>query len=232
MSDYATLTLVKSRLGIADTDTASDAALGVIITAASRAIDRWCKRADNAFTGQTQTRVYDVPETLAGPLRYVKEWGVDEGGGSVISGVGVPTGVTSIIDIEPLLSVTSVATDENADGVFETAWLATDYNLLPINAALDGRPYRQIRTADGGAQQFPVGHQRLQIVGSWGEASLVPNLIQEACILTVNRWFKRMDAPFGVIGDSTMGMMHVTAADPDVIGMLDDAGYVDHWFLA
>lgn len=231
MTDYTTLPVLKGRLGI--TDSNDDAALSALITAASNAVDRWCKRGFGGFVGSVETRIYDVLGTMAGPLRLQRDVGVGSANGFI---VGVPTGYTSYIDLDPLLSVTQVATDEDGDGIFETVWAGTgtppDYTLLPLNAPLDGQPYRAIRTTQGGAHQFPVGTGRLQIAGTWGEAVAVPPIIQEATILTVIRWFKRKDAPFGITGDLTLGVVKLSKADPDVQRMLEDAGYVDYWFFA
>ncbi|MHB8409838.1 MAG: phage head-tail connector protein [Acidiferrobacterales bacterium] len=226
MTDYTTLATVKTRLGI--TDTNDDTTLSTLITAASNAVDRWCKRAFGGFVGSVEARVFDVHATMAGPLRVARSTG-DFGGGGFI--VGIPTGFTSIVEIDPLLSVTAVATDTSGNGVYDTTWLTTDYNLMPPNAALDGLPYRQIRSSEQGAQQFPVGQRRLQITGTWGEATATPPVIQEATILTVVRWFKRKDAPFGITGDLALGVVKLSPMDPDVKRMLEDAGYVDYWFF-
>lgn len=229
MTDYSTTAVLKQRLGISDTN--DDARFAQLITAASNAVDRWCKRSFGGFVGAIETRVYDVPGTMAGPLRVRR---ADYGAGGFT--IGVPTGYTSYIDLDPLLSATQVATDEDGDGLFETVWAGTgtppDYTLLPLNAAADGQPFRAIRTTQGGAHQFPVGTGRLQIAGTWGEAVTVPPIIQEATILTAIRWFKRKDAPFGITGDLALGVVKLSKMDPDVQRMLEDGGYVDAWFFA
>jgi len=227
MTDYTSLSVLKARLSIADTN--DDTTLAALITAASNAVDRWCKRPMGGFAGAVESRVFDVQATIAGPLRVARDVGIGTGSGFI---VGVPTGYTSIVDIDPLLSVTAVATDTQANGVYDTTWLTTDYNLMPPNAALDGLPYRQIRASEQGAQQFPIGQRRLQISGTWGEATTTPPLIQEAVILTAVRWFKRRDAPFGITGDLALGVVKLSPMDPDVQRMLQDAGYVDYWLFA
>ena len=226
MADYTTLATVHDRLGIVDTN--DDTKLGLYITAASRAVDAWCQRPDNAFVSQSQTRVYDVPSRMMVTTPYTRDvtltnaqaTGYWSSGTVATLDVGWPLG---------LLTVTSVATDADYDNDFETVWATTDYDLLPINAALDNQPYRTFRVLPTGANQLPVGVRTLQIVGTWGEYAAAPPVIQEATILVVNRWFKRKDTPFGVMGDPAIGMMHIAAVDPDVIGMLDDAGFVKRW---
>ena len=227
MTDYTNTVVLKARLGI--TDSNDDATLAALITAASNAVDRWCKRPFGGFAGAVESRIFDVHTTIAGPLQVARSTG-DFGGGGFI--VGIPTGYTTIVDIDPLQSVTAVATDTQGNGVYDTTWLSTDYNLMPPNAPLDGLPYRQIRASEQGAQQFNIGQRRLQITGTWGEATTTPPLIQEAVILTAIRWFKRKDAPFGITGDLALGVVRLSPADPDVTRMLQDAGYVDYWFFA
>jgi len=227
VTDYTSTTVLKARLGI--TDTNDDTTLAALITAASNAVDRWCKRPMGGFAGSVEARVFDVHTTIAGPLRVARDVGIGTGSGFI---VGIPTGYTSIVDIDPLLSVTAVATDTQANGVYDTTWITTDYNLMPPNAALDGLPYRQIRASEQGAQQFPIGQRRLQITGTWGEATTTPPLIQEAVILTAIRWFKRKDSPLGVMGDPAIGIVKLSVLDPDVIAMLKESGYVEYWFFA
>lgn len=83
-----------------------------------------------------------------------------------------------------LLSVTTLATDADADGVYETTWAPTDYALEPANAAQEQRPYWAICTRYGGHYAFPAGVQRgVQVSGSWGWWTAVPAVVQEACLL-------------------------------------------------
>lgn len=42
--------------------------------------------------------------------------------------------------VDDLVSVTSLATDQDGDLVYETAWAAGDYVLYPYNAALESVP--------------------------------------------------------------------------------------------
>ena len=230
MTDYTDIATLKQRGFIQDTQ--HDTTLSALITAASRAIDRLCLRPDNGFVGQTQTRVYDVLPIIAGPVHVVRESGI-YGVGEFTA--GVPQSTISVVDLDPLLSATSVATDEDGDGTFETMWSATgsppDYDLLPVNAALNGKPYRQIRNLIGGQRQFPVGERRLQIVGTWGEAVSAPPVIAEATLLLAARWYERRTAPFGVSPDMGAGSIKLPAIDPDIETMLCRAGYVDQWFF-
>lgn len=231
MADYCTLASLKSRVGIADTT--HDAVLAEEITAASRAIDRWCSRPDNGFVAQTGTRYLDVPATAFGALRPAplqSNYTTD-----AFSGVYLPSRQGAVIDLPPLLSVTSVKTDPTGDGSFSTTWLATDYDLLPLNAPLDGNPYRAIRARQNGTQRFVVGPKTLQIVGSWGEAATVPPAVNRACLLYAYRLFKRNETPYGVINDFTAeagGAVRIPSMDPDIKQLLFEAGYLEVWAIA
>jgi hypothetical protein len=82
-----------------------------------------------------------------------------------------------------LLSVTTLATDANGDGVYETTWtVATDYWLGPRNAPLDGEPYICInRTSYSGRFSFPAYPDAVQVTGKFGYCTLanVPPQIRE-----------------------------------------------------
>jgi hypothetical protein len=48
---------------------------------------------------------------------------------------------------EDIVSVTSIAIDQDGDRTYETALAATDWELWPYNAALNGKPYLEIHIA-------------------------------------------------------------------------------------
>lgn len=119
-----------------------------------------------------------------------------------------------------LLSVTALATDTAGDRTWSTTWATTDYDLLPLNAALDGEPYTMIETAPNGRYAFPRSPKSLQIAGSFGYAATTPALVREATLLQAARLFKRKDSPFGVMGSPELGMMRISRLDPDVQQLL------------
>lgn len=126
----------------------------------------------------------------------------------------------SVLDVDDLASLTTLATDHDGDGVYETTWDSDDYVLEPYNAALDGRPYTRIRVAPGGRYGFPTTRRGVKIVGKFGW-STVPKPVCEAAILLSARLFKRKDAVFGVTGSAEMGqMMVIPKLDPDVAMLL------------
>ena len=119
---------------------------------------------------------------------------------------------------DDIISVTSLKTDDDNDGTFETTWSASDYHKYPLNAGEDGRPYTRIETSGYGNYSFPLGVKRaVQIVGSFGYSAAAPKPVAEACKLQTIRLFKRKDAPFGVIagGEFNQGMT-IPDLDQDV----------------
>ncbi len=76
---------------------------------------------------------------------------------------------------EDIVSITTLQTDEDGDGVFENTWtIDDDYVLLPHNAALDGDCYNKIQIASNGAYRFPANrHSSVKIVGKFGHATSV-----------------------------------------------------------
>lgn len=115
-----------------------------------------------------------------------------------------------------IVSVTTLATDATGNRTYAQAWAATDFDLLPANAALTDEPYTRIQTTPMGLYQFPTLTNSVRITGRWGWP-VTPAPVNEACLLQCERVFKRRDAPFGVTGSSEMGqLMVIPRLDPDV----------------
>jgi hypothetical protein len=77
-----------------------------------------------------------------------------------------------------LISVTSLKTDEDRDGVFELTWSSDDYLLYPQNAEPQqpwGRPYSRalVNPATGTRAAFPAGKSTVEITGKWGFREVV-----------------------------------------------------------
>lgn len=128
--------------------------------------------------------------------------------------------------VNDLVSVTTLETDNDRDGVFEVTWTAADYLLWPYNAALDGLPYAKIEafgpstgsgagSATGG---FPIGPRGVKVTGKFGWPA-VPKPIKEACLLQSARLYMRKDAVFGVIGNDQM-FEKIPGVDPDVAKLI------------
>lgn len=133
---------------------------------------------------------------------------------------------------DDLLSITTLKTDDDDDGTYETTWTTSDYDLTPINASLESKPYRAIEVDSNSTLSFPTGVKNgVQIVGKFGYSSAyglsAPAPIRQACLMIAHRLWKRKDAVFGVAGSSGVGVVTVVAsvqADND-IQLLLDSGY-------
>ena len=191
-TDYATLANVKAELEIESGDTTWDSVLTRMITEASRLIDRWTKRQAGGFTGQTQTKTLTSDSAR-------RLW--------------LP---------EPLISVTTLETDEDGDRTYETTWAVTDYRLVP----LEGPPFTRIEVDSiNGIYSFPTHEAGIQIEGSWGEAATAPEPIERATILQVARLKARLNTPEGVAGSDEGGFIQIGELDPDVKSILRSGGY-------
>lgn len=78
-----------------------------------------------------------------------------------------------------------IKTDDDADGVFETTWPSTAYELHPVNGKLNGEtwPYFRIEAVD--TSYFPINTGRsvsVQVTARWGWAT-VPDAVKLAAMI-------------------------------------------------
>lgn len=116
-----------------------------------------------------------------------------------------------------LVSVTTIKTDDNDDGAFETTWDAADYALRPFNAVVDGKPYQSIQTRNG--KMFPRHSEGVEIAGTFGYP-VVPPQVQRATLLWAARLFGRKDTLFGLAAPNEFGPTRITWNDRDVATLL------------
>jgi len=136
-------------------------------------------------------------QTSAGTVRYYTAVNADE------------------LLIDDCVTLTAVVTDNGADRTYAYTWTATDYDLLPENAAAANEAYTLLATAPGGDYRLPVGVTKgVKLTGTWGWPA-VPDEIKQACLLRAAWLFKRKDTPLGVAGSSDLGMIRVGRWDPD-----------------
>lgn len=132
-----------------------------------------------------------------------------------------------VLDVQDFYDDASliIATDDNADGIFETAWVASDYQLEPLNAEALGRPWRHLVAVD--VRRWPVGgpRARVEVTAKWGWAE-VPPQVKEATLIQAARVFARAQSPLGVAGNAEFGAIRMLASrlDPDVQVLLDEGG--------
>jgi hypothetical protein len=132
---------------------------------------------------------------------------------------------TRRLRINDAAAVTAVATDKDGDGVFETAWAAGDYQLLPLNpsAAPETLPFSEIWAIGTLTFPPPVYAKRLgrvQVTGTWGWP-VVPDAVVQSTLLLANRLVKRKESPEGVSGFDEFGVIRISARDdPDAVRYL------------
>ena len=190
-------TLADYKVEIGETDAANDVRHATDLEDASRVIDALCRRPAGWFAAVTATT-----RTF-----------------------DVPAGTGPSLLVPPLWSITTLKTDEDGDRTFEVTWSAAlDYRLYP----LDGPPYSEIRIDDvNGRYSWPGGDARVQIVGAWGETEAgAPLPIQRATKLLASRYRSRPNTPEGIAAGGE-NMMALGAADPDIIAILRDGGYIN-----
>jgi hypothetical protein len=125
---------------------------------------------------------------------------------------------------DDIQSITTLKTDEDGDGTYETTWALTDYRLQPLNRVANITPATWLETKPNGQHFFPLQSGSVEITGKFGFCLLanVPDIIKEACYIQSHRVWSRKDAPFGVTGSAGMGqVMAITKLDPDVELMLE-----------
>lgn len=193
---YCTLNEVKSAARI--TDNTDDVLLENCVEAASRRIDGFVNR----FFYQINATIslYLTDTNVVGPYSYNQY----------------------TLSIPDLYSITTLKSDDDGDGTFETTWTQnTDYRLEPLDTVLQTRPYNKIIAI--GAKSFPVIFQPpmpgMQVQGVWGWPA-IPDDVREAAIIMSLRLFSRYNSPLGVLGFGEMGAVTVRAVDPDIREML------------
>lgn len=116
------------------------------------------------------------------------------------------------LQVPDLVSITSLATSPDGDGLYGTTWAPTDYQLLPYDAPWkygEPWPYTAIRPA--GYLTFPIitssGYgriDRVQITGVWGWPR-VPVAVRQAAAIYTNDLLKLGGMAFGVAGYGDYG---------------------------
>jgi hypothetical protein len=123
------------------------------------------------------------------------------------------------VEVDDLANGTvTITTATDADGVFDTVWKTTDYQLEPLNGVLDGIawPYTNIRAVGDYLWPITGGEALIKVQGTFGWP-YTPIAIKQACIIQSSRIYKRLDSPLGVAGFGDLGAIRVSRdLDPDV----------------
>jgi hypothetical protein len=125
---------------------------------------------------------------------------------------------TGQVWIDDLATLTSFATDSNADNTWATTWVEnTDFTLNPYNASSLGWPYTSIELHTSSNYAFVWTSRGVRVVGRFGWPS-VPDDIKVATVLQAHRWLKRQrQNPYSVAGFGVDGAtVRIPSVDPDI----------------
>lgn len=157
-------------------DAVDDAVLTIAVKAATDGINHHCRRQFHAATEATARKARATSTELV---------------------------ITADFHSEQNLVV---ASDDDGDGVFETTWAASDYELEPLDGIVDGVegfPFWRIRAV--GDKRFPL-HRRagVRVTALWGWAE-VPSGVVSAAYIIAEDVARLKDTAFGVGGYSEYG---------------------------
>ncbi len=97
-------------------------------------------------------------------------------------------------------------TDDDDDGVFETTWAASDYELRPRNGirnGLPGWPYYEIAAV--GSRRFPCTRRAsVEVTAQWGWDA-VPDNVHQACLELASSIYAMRHSRLGVAGSDQFG---------------------------
>lgn len=134
----------------------------------------------------------------------------------------------SVIFIEDLAPTpTPVVKWAASPGNFTSTWVAgQDYDLQPLNASADGRPYTVLRTYSWVAGPQSLPYANIQITGRWGWPTIPSQVPQATVILASKLLVRTRQAPFGIVtaGGDVGVAMRIASTDPDVRALLEDLG--------
>lgn len=127
-----------------------------------------------------------------------------------------------IVDIDDLVSLTTLKTTDDDTQTFDITWSASDYQLEPLNGVVDGMPTPYTRIRAIGDYTFPLleGEASVQIAGVFG-FNAVPDEVNYATMIQASKLYKRKDSPLGVISGEYGAMRVGVRLDPQVSELVD-----------
>lgn len=204
MADYVTAAEIKAAMPDVFSGSTHDALLATLATRASRLIDGLMGWGEDGF---------DAPATATD--RYYAGSGLD------------------YLYIDPCVEVPAVAVKVNETASSYTAWTAdTDFIAA---AGSQARPqfnagyYTLLLVLPGVAKTFTESSRAktVKVTGKWGRTASPPEIIKQAVIVQVGRWFKRGQSAFqDTAGMPDLGTLQYTKdLDPDIKRILLSSGY-------
>jgi len=110
----------------------------------------------------------------------------------------------TLVFIDDLLSIVALRTDEDGDGVAETAWAAEDYVLQPYNAT----PKLWAEATDPPRRLFPLQRGAVEVEGTFGycPTGAHPEPVKVAALIIASRLFRAGETGFyGSPGSPDLG---------------------------
>ena len=211
---YATAAELRTQIEkVGTTGSGSDAALGVLLDAASQTIDRYCNRLDGFLSSAIAT------------VRYY-------------SGRGKP-----YLLIDECTAITAVAVKDSGTDTTYTAWAATDWQAAsgsPKDPDWNRLPYDMIVVLPTGnyaiftsgafvtkrgfrpTSDVMRGIPTVSVTANWGYAATIPPAIKGACIALSSRWYKQGQAAWAdTLTSPELGQMIYRKENTDIRMMLD-----------
>lgn len=126
------------------------------------------------------------------------------------------------VEIDDMISLTSLQTMSDDDQVYDTTWASDDYQLEPLNGIVDGiaQPYSHIRAIGDYTFLTLAGEATIKVTAVWGW-SAIPIQVTQATVIQASRIFKRLDSPLGIISGELGSMRVGSRLDPDVAQLVD-----------
>lgn len=181
---YVPLAELKDYLSIPTNKTSLDEALSSSLSSATEEIERYCNRQFNSASTAT-ARIFE-PSTQT--LVHVDDFSTTAG---------------LVVEL-----------DVSGTGTFSTTVAPADYELFPYNGVADGQPgwpFYQIAMTNSVWLPNPYASRRrgtVRVTAKWGW-SKVPAPVQQACLIMAAETYRMKDAPFGVAGMDTFGIIRV-----------------------
>jgi len=126
--------------------------------------------------------------------------------------------------VDDVTEVVSVKSDFDGDGTFEQTWTeGVDFDWLPENAELDGKPFTWVVRRPRGRYRLQPSYRRsLEVTGRFGWP-VVPAAVKQATTILASALIKRArEAPFGVVSFGLEGQaVRIAKTDPQLMMLLN-----------
>jgi hypothetical protein len=225
---YATVAELKKDINLTDASGTWTATLQRCLDAATKAINRFCRRPDGFVADTTATARY-YPGS-GGPVQRIDEC-------ASVTAVAVKDSSSDDEDSYTSWTVGTVGSTTGAD-VFPATGDPEypDFNSTPHTFLLVGAngsystfPSGRYTTRGGFEPEFVTtrGVPVVKVTARWGYAATVPDDIKEATIMQSARWYKRLQSAMAdSVASADFGVLQYRKLDPEIQHILVDGGYI------